>query len=202
MRSRWNLGTWRWNRTLLAAVAAVSLMLSSEVATAGNWQSDGCRGSDEPCHVPSRDIRLSYALGPRMRAAVEMARTQHHNPQDINAILDSNGSNWTVKYLIDDTLPTGTLGRYRCDSLTPYGQCLKGTVRFRGASISGFSDRRLAQLACHEFGHSIGLWHPDKAGAANDSATSRSTYRCMAFGGDNVPESVGPYNADHINGRY
>jgi hypothetical protein len=181
---------------LLGLVVALGLGLalaghSSSVAVATNFA--GCTGGGQPCFANNSNHGFAYQLGPRMRQAMENTRLQSYHTTNLTTRLDTRAAA-DVFFFIDDTLPQNVFGRYECIQFSTLvaNACHRAEVRFNGGRIAGFNDNELWKLACHETGHTVGLWHPTDPGV---------DYGCMVQG-QSEARWLMPHNTHHINSRY
>lgn len=178
---------------VLAAAAAVMAGAWSTPAAANNFI--GCSGSGQPCFANNSTHYMSYNLTTGWRTATEATRTGSYETTRLTTILSNHDSS-DVYYEVE-TQSASYYGSYFCVTFGASGTCNHAHITYNGPNGAGLTATQLKSVACHETGHTVGLRHPwDVGGDDNDQAT----YRCTVVNG--FPDTLGPHNAVHIDGRY
>lgn len=185
-------------------VSALTILLGiAHISTSSAGNLDGCdAGEQVPCFANNSYHTATYNLGPRLYAATERTRTQTYETTDLTTDVDTTNThddNEDLYYGVDDSLPPNVYGIYTCHFYLSGQRCTHAHIRYHGAEIAGLSDDDLQALACHETGHSLGLWHPADRGYTNDP----NTFGCMVQGFyPGKPKYLQTHNTIHINSRY
>lgn len=164
---------------------------------------------NETCLSDNSTFYVYKNVGANYAAAIDATLYGSWDTTDIAVYSASqaHGSS-TDAYYYYVNLPNSLLGQVNCQSVSSSDarRCTHFHVELDQleAIAQGWGDgtsadqQRLQAIACHETGHTLGLFH-----VTNGSA---STYHCMRntttsnFG--TVPHTVGPHNVGHVDGFY
>ena len=163
-----------WRR--LALVAAGFTVLSVvHVPTASATNFTGISGQTG-CFVNVADNRthgfFNSSLTTATASAVAWSRTNNLDPTDINTVTASSATSTTDVVSFDADYEgafcggtwccnsgAGWVGYASCQSLNSANECERHNVYFDTDYMGPETTSRERTLACHEFGHTIGLTH-------------------------------------------
>lgn len=168
-------------RLLLAAIVSAVLILSPTAVVASNfgaWFADG-RGH----------IFIYVSLGAAYTTASNNARSTDLNPTDINTSMTSAHDTADVAVYDEDHGDAGYYGYYQCITASSSSVCTHSHAVFNTWSGLGLNDTKRDSVACHEFGHSVGL-------------KDFNTYWSCMHDDEFFPTVYSDHDRVHINGRY
>ncbi|MFN2624747.1 MAG: hypothetical protein ABR520_01510 [Mycobacteriales bacterium] len=193
----WGESLSKFRTLFVAAIVAGGSVGAISAAHASNF--GGCAANTtQACFANNSTHYMYYDLTSGWRAATEATRTQSYETTNLTTIL-SESQYADVLYGID-TVFTAGFGYYRCLSWVNDGQgkCAKAEVNYSGPRGPELTSSQLQSVACHETGHSVGLWHPADKGLTDDP----NIYQCATNRAGSFPPLLGSHNVGHINGKY
>lgn len=113
---------------------------------------------------------------------------------DINMHWDGSCKSQTDICVYDGTY-TGSwwathYGLAQCVKAASSTKCDKWEVYFDDADLSTYNQDFLRRGGCHEFGHTVGLWHREAEAS------------CMREAIGNASQTYSTHDVNHVNGRY
>lgn len=157
------------------------------------------------CYADTDAHNWDCDLGPNMLTAVVDTLYGSWDTTDLEITLNSdcgNGSHNTYVdvYYYHLNVPNGDYALTDCKD-TVAGQptkCDHWHVTFDPDELVLHSAAFLKSVACHETGHTVGLWHQPYTGG---SGMVDSDWQCMRSD-LNFPTNVGAHNVGHVNWWY
>jgi hypothetical protein len=196
------------------SMACILLATLAGLASANNFAGDqagftcSTAPANEVCLADSSHHTFFKDVGPNYSAAIDATLNDGWAATTVLTVgpaAEAHGG--TDAYYFYSNLGGGLLGQVNCLTLGPNpGRCIHFHVELDVNEAiaqgwgdgSGFDQNRLQAIACHETGHTLGLFH-----VTGGSAT---TYHCMrnttTANFETVPSTIGPHNRAHIDGFY
>lgn len=183
------------------AVAFAVILMSARPIAANTFGSTACGGSPRNCVSVSYD-RFHYAyfflVESSMYSATLVSIWNDYDPTDLVAAETTNSA--IADVIVEDANfgLNGVAGWVECPSSEPdqggahpNHWCQGQYLRYNYTYSTYFDDAvSLAYMACHEFGHTVGLQHSTEGAS------------CMTANTPNGSGSLTAHDRGHINTRY
>lgn len=181
------------------------MLVAVQQATAWNFSGANGMTGCSPAWVNMADnnYHTFYYSGlvPTTAEAQDSARIYHYDGTDVDTVVvgtlttatdaviyDANYTTW-CGYNWDGGPGNNIWGVTHCVSINSADECEKHHIRYDDSDIDGLSYEGRAALACHETGHSLGLFHRDEE------------YGCMITSSP-YPNNLTVHDALEINAHY
>lgn len=189
--------------SLTAATVASALVFSTiNTASAANFSgysgATGCTGGvnrgDSATHDVFYEDLLEYN-----KSAFGYVRTSSFDPTDVNTERTYTKTSYTDVVVYDNNYTVicgyawhgsggSVTGLYVCQALSGGGDCNSSEVRVDTSFTDSASTTNRRSLACHEFGHTLGLLH-------------RSTNSCLVSNQYSII-AIDSHDIGHLNSNY